>query len=208
MQIEKKFLDIKSIKGTFVKTVIKDKEKLVINCKFYYKKPDKIRFDYLIPIERSIKSDGKNFWYKEKKDDKFIKKNLLDLSIEEKVHYGLIPGFGFDYLSPIKIDLFNFKFKEEKTDLTIISAIPKNEELPGMEFYIDKQKQIIKSIKYLDGKKTVLSEIEFSDYKEISKDNWFAMRTVASIQNAKIMEETIFNAMRFDAELEDNLFIQ
>ncbi len=204
LQIEKKFLELKTIKGTFIKTVTKDGETVKIHCKFFYKKPDKIRFDYLEPIVRNLKSDGKTLYFSENK--KQIVKSISSLSIQEKANYGLITGFGLDYLAPIKVELYEFKIKEEKGENLIISAVSQKSNLPSMEFYVNKQKKFITNIKYFDNKNSLLAEIKFFDFKEISKDNWFAMKT--AFNNSLIKEETEYNNMRFNIELDDKLFLE
>ena len=206
LKIEKRFQEISTIKGEFVKYMIKDGKEIELNGELYYKSPDKIRFKYLSPVTYDMSSDGKYVYYHN--GDEKIKKELSSLSEAELAAYGLSPGFGIDYIAPIKPDPYTFIIKDDEGSATIISAIPKKEGVPRMEFSVDKKMNALTYIKYYSEENKTLNQINFLDFKEVVDDFWFAMNVTITVKAGFDMEDVEYKNMQFNTNLDDALFVQ
>jgi len=207
LKIEKKFQEIDSISGNFQKTITMTNESVEISGELHYKKPDKIRIIHSDPVAQDLRSDGKRLYFKSEKED--INKELSSLSAEERDTYSMVPGFGIDLLAPIKVELYDFKTIEDELNTIKIVAIHKKNNVTAIEFGVDKKKNAVTFIKYRSyvGKEIYTTQIDFTDFKEIEKDNWFAMKVTVTAKDAFTQEETMYNNMKFNIELEDSLFV-
>lgn len=210
-QVEDRFWNVTTMSYSVKRAMVTSKHNAEDRWIFHYKKPDRVRIDYLAPHERVIIFDGTTLWEYIPELKKAAKTDVAGMP-KEKQAKTLADVMAHVTVDGLRLGDYS-RMEKSASSVKTVSSSGKDVYVvegkgPRYVVYIDKDKQALLKTEIYDKKGALTLRTIGSRLIEVGKDFWMPQEIRSTYRSGTGFVQTTINLndIRVDAPIADDMF--